>query len=683
MAAPFGAAEYLSSTSHGIARSVRNAQVSMAGIVESVFRGEGGIVMLEAPTGTGKSIAYSLPAYLSGLRVVISTAKKTLQKQLIGKDLPHIAEKLGPTLSVIPSSALLKGKGNYGCELRKNELEENEHYQRWAAYERELFLEWFAASLTGDLADVPRPVPYQIEAALRVTECVRSSCPHAENNCGYVWAKDRAMNAKILVVNHALLAADLAMGGGKLFGPYDALVIDEAHQAPKFFRDAYSLRLHHKQPEAMRRLLDGSEYELPEVVDRIFGEIFQRIPQTSQTLPMSDAVRPYFEDLYEVIGRARQKMEGKGLLDDEPSFESGDFDVARAKSKLKAGATMVDKVKRLAQIALGRHVERDEEGQILSGGEVDYLVFVDTKGRGSVPEVVVTPLEIGPLIAPPLLGLKKVVITSATLSTNNDFSYMSREFGFHPKQLKDAVILPATFNYKAISCAYVSATSPDPSDRGDAYYDQQAAEIHELLTASKGGALVLCTSYDDMNKFHSTIRSNHLPLSYNMGLQNGPPEPLIEWFLKTPNPVLFGVKTFWEGVDLPGLVCRLIVIPRLPFPNYGDVLLKARKQQVADRLIEAGYEPNRASMQTWADFDLNEAIFDLKQGAGRLIRTETDMGVVAVLDKRAYSNTKGYSHKVRSALPMPTTSDKGKALAFLSGLANMYEEQQAKKEVGV
>jgi len=672
------ASKLLSSTAHGIARSVRPAQVSMAQIVETVFAGTpeaSNVVMVEAPTGTGKSLAYGLPAYLSGLRVVISTAKKTLQKQLNEKDFPFLREKLQSTLAVVPAHALLKGKGNYGCQLRVDELNDNEQFERWAAIERATFLEWFAQSETGDLSDVPRPVPYQIEALMRVSECVRKSCPHAEANCGYTHAKDKAMSAKVLVVNHALLAHDLAMGGGKLLGAYDALVIDEAHQAPKFFRDAYSLRLHHKQPEAMRRLLDGSEYELPEVVDRIYGEIFQRIPQTSQALPMSDNVAPYFEDLYEVIGRARQKMEGKGLLEEEQTFESGDYDVARAKAKLKAGAAMVDKVKKLAQIALGRHVERDEEGQILSGGDVEYLVYIETKGRGSVPEVVVTPLEIGPLIAPPLLGLKKVVITSATLSTNNSFEYMAREFGFHPRQLKEAVILPATFNYKATSCAYISATSPDPSDRSDSYFDKQAAEIHELLVASKGGALVLCASYDDMNKLHSALRTNHMPLPYNMGLQNGPPEPLIEWFLKTPNPVLFGVKTFWEGVDLPGLVCRLVIIPRLPFPNFGDVLLKARKQQVADRLIEAGFDPNRASMQTWADFDLNEAIFDLKQGAGRLIRSETDMGVVAVLDKRAYSNTKGYSHKVRTALPMPTTSDKSKALAFLGGLAGMYEQQ--------
>jgi ATP-dependent DNA helicase DinG len=150
----------------------------------------------------------------------------------------------------------------------------------------------------------------------------------------------------------------------------------------------------------------------------------------------------------------------------------------------------------------------------------------------------------------------------------------------------------------------------------------------------------------------------------------GSPEPLLDWFKNTPRAVLFAVKTFWEGVDVPGLGLRLVVIPRLPFPNAGDVVLQARKKLVMDRLIEnAGYEEKRASLSAWDSFDFQEAIMDLKQGAGRLIRSETDMGVVALLDRRAFGTTKGYSNKVRAALPMPTTSDKAKVLQFLTALA--------------
>jgi ATP-dependent DNA helicase DinG len=203
-----------------------------------------------------------------------------------------------------------------------------------------------------------------------------------------------------------------------------------------------------------------------------------------------------------------------------------------------------------------------------------------------------------------------------------------------------------------------------------------SAEIHELLTASRGGAFVLCASYDDMNQLADGCRTllRNKPRGagspYLISTQVGSPEPVLDWFKSTPRAVLFTVKTFWEGVDIPGLGLRLVVIPRLPFPNAGDVVLQARKKLVVDRLMDgAGYEEKRASMSAWDAFDFQEAIMDLKQGAGRLIRSETDMGVVALLDKRAYGNTKGYSGKVRNALPMPNTDDKAKVLQFLGALA--------------
>lgn len=663
-----------------IVKNDRLAQLLMTDLVGVCFDPEtAGITLCEAGTGTGKSLAYMVQAMLCGMRVVVSTAKKALQQQLIEKDVPFLQNALKRHLPVVPEAASLKGKGNYACKLRVEELKLSDQFQKLPVSERAAFLEWLDSSSVGDLSELKKP--FMLESGVRVTECVRLSCPFADK-CGYVKAKDRASNpkTKIIIVNHALLAVDISLGGGKIFGVYDGVVMDEGHQAPQYLRDAYSLKLHHKQPEAVGRFLGNSDFELPEVFDRVYVEIFKKLSNRSEELDLPKmGLQTYFEDLYQVTDQAQQRMKGRGLLaeEDEGGGGEGNYDVAKAKAKLRAGAELVSKIRKAAQIALGLHVERDEEGYVLSGGEVDYVSYTTSAPRGGVSEIIVTPLEIGPLVAPVLQSIKKVFITSATLSANNEFNYIRREFGLNASEVKHSAILPHTFNYKSLACAYVSGTSPDPSNRDDGYYDAQAAEMHQLLMASKGGALVLCTSYDDMNKFHNAIRANHQnEINYNMGTQFGPIEPLIEWFKRTPNPVLFGVKSFWEGVDLPGLMCRLIIIPRLPFPNYGDVLLKARKARVADQLIEAGYEPNRASMQTWADFDLNEAIFDLKQGAGRLIRTETDMGVVAVLDKRAHPNGgKGYSGKVRGALPMPVTYDAEKAKAFLRILAGRYESE--------
>lgn len=662
--------EWLDNTAAGIARSVRPGQVTMTRLVEETFTSEqGGIAFLEAGTGTGKSFAYLIPAILSGKRVIISTAKKALQNQLVDKDLPFLCGKI----KQVPF-ALLKGKNNYACMLRFKELSGTDAYKHLPQYERNTVEAWMEQSEFNDLSELNPP--FTLDNQVRVTECVRKSCPHAENACGYVDARDKALSSQIVVVNHALLAYDLSVGGGKILGKYDALVIDEAHQAPKFFREAFSLKLHHKHPEAIRRLFDGTEFEPHEILNGIYDALFTSVPAKNDPLVLTPALQQIFEDLHGELDRVHGKLSAKGLLDEDDPVDTTGGVAAAARAKLKAGATLIDKSRKLAKIVLGKHVVRDEEGEVIAGDDTDYLCYVEKRGRGEVPEIVVTPVEVGPLIAPALLGVGRVIVTSATLATANGMDYMAREYGLNSSQIRVKQVLPSPFDYKSRSTAYISPTAPDPTGRGDDYFAAMSAEIHELLVASRGGAFVLCASYDDMNNLADGCRDllrqgpKGAASPYIIATQAGAPEATLEWFRKTPRGALFAVKTFWEGVDLPGLGLRLVVIPRLPFPNAGDVVLRARKALVVERLTDQGYEQNRAQIQTWDAFDFQEAIMDLKQGAGRLIRSESDMGVVALLDKRAYGTTKGYSGKVRAALPMPTTSDKARVLLFLGTLAN-------------
>jgi ATP-dependent DNA helicase DinG len=664
------ATDWLSNPQAGVVRTVRPGQITMARLVEEILTSEaGGIAFLEAGTGTGKSFAYLIPALLSNKRVVISTAKKTLQTQLIEKDLPFLTSKIKPT-----TYALLKGKNNYACMLRFKELITTDAYKQLPQYERNTIEEWIEQSAVNDLSELTPP--FTLENLIRVAECVRKSCPYAENGCGYIAARDAALNAQIVVVNHALLAYDLSVGGGKILGKYDALVIDEAHQAPKYFREAVSLKLHHKHPEMLRRLFNGTEYEPHEILDHIYNTIFTKVPEKNDKLNLTPELIQVFEDLHEELDRIYDRLAAKGLLNEDDAAETTDSIIATARAKLKAGAVLIEKCRKLVKIVLGKHVIRNEEGDIIDGDETDYLCYVEKRGRGEVPEIVVTPIEIGPIIAPALIGIKRVVITSATLATANGMDYMAREYGLHASQITIKTTLPSPFDYKSRSTAYISPTAPDPSSRGDEYYAALSSEIHELLVASRGGAFVLCASYDDMNNLADGCREllrqepKNGTTPYIIATQTSSPESMLEWFRKTPRGALFAVKTFWEGVDQPGLGLRLVIIPRLPFPNVSDVVLRARKEAVVERLIEQGYEQGRAQIQTWEDFDLQEAIMDLKQGAGRLIRTETDMGVVALLDKRAYGNTKKYSSKVRNALPMPTTYEKNKVLRFLTMLAD-------------
>lgn len=664
------ASDWLNDTRHGIARSIRPGQVAMASLVEGILE-NGGIGFLEAGTGTGKSFAYAIPAILSGKRVVISTAKKALQNQLVEKDLPFLTEKIQRA----PFS-LLKGKSNYACQLRFDELQQTDGFQHLPVFEQSRFADWMRTSERHDLAEYTPFFP--LESGVRISECVRKSCP-ASTRCGYVRTRDRAMDARVLVVNHALLAYDLSVGGGKILGPYDALVIDEGHQAPKYFREAFSLRLNHKHPDAIHRLFDETEFAPHPLLDRVYNAIFTSITPRTERLQLSDALRTYFGDLYTELDKSYLKLKAKGLLDDEEDGDSKESAsaVAAARAKLKAGASLIAKSRKLAQIVLGTHVLRDTDGSIIEGDDTEYLCYVDKRARGDVPEIVVTPVEVGPLVAPSLVKLNRVVVTSATLATATGMNYMLREYGLASSQVPVKQVLASPFNYAACSTAYVSGSGPDPTKRDDSYYAAIAAEVHELLVASKGGAFVLCTSYEDMERLHDGCREllRNLPKGaaapYLGAVQNSNVEALLDWFKTTPRAVLFAVKTFWEGVDVPGLGLRLVVIPRLPFPNAGDIILQTRQERIAERLVEsAGYEERRASMVAWDELSFQEAIMDLKQGAGRLIRAEGDMGVVAILDNRAFGTKKGYSGKVRASLPMGVTTDKAKVLAFLAGVAN-------------
>jgi len=660
------AKDWLDNTEAGVARSVRSSQVAMTNIIEKVFMGEEpSIAFIEAPTGVGKSYAHLIPSILSGKRIVISTGKKALQTQFVEKDLPFLTSKIKAV-----KYAQLKGKNNYCCKLRVMEQQAAGQFNAVNDEDVAMLEDWLARTTTGDLSTLPRP--FILEPQIRVAECVRKVCPHLDS-CGYVKSKEAAKAAEIVVVNHALLAYDLSVGGGKVLGDYNGLVIDEAHEAPRYFREAFSLRLNHRQPDTIQRVFEGTEFEAHDVLGKIYEAIFKELPAEGGALNVTSRLRDMFTDLYVELDFVHARLKNKGLLDDdEDGVPTGASDAARQHAKLKSGAIVVDKGHKAVEILLGKHINYDEEGEVL-GRPTEYIAYVERRGR-ELPEIVVTPVEVGPLVAPSLLHIGRVVVTSATLATPAGMAYMAREFGLHHSQIQTQVTLTSPFNFAAKSAAYISNTSPPPTDKSDVYYDKMAAEIHELLAASKGGAFVLCASYVDMTKLYEAVRANHHPLPYRVAQQSGAPEALLDWFKKTPRAVLFGVKTFWAGVDIQGLGLRLVIIPRLPFPNFGDPVLRARKQRVIDAHMEQGVEESRASMMAWDSFDFQEAMMELKQGVGRLIRSETDMGVVALLDRRAATvGGKAYGAKIRAALPMPVYPDKAKILKFLEKLASVAE----------
>lgn len=652
--------QYLSDPALGLVRSVRPAQLRMAQFVTDIIE-NGGIAMLEAGTGTGKSFGYGLPAVLSDKRVVISVSKKSLQGQLVDKDLPHLVRATRPV-----GFSLLKGKRNYPCTLRWEELKTSPAFGNVPTEEAERFAEWLLQPGVRDLAGWNFPWLREVQ----VNECVRNHCPHSDG-CSYVQQRDAAQLSRILVVNHAMLAFDLAMGGGKLLPKYDVLIIDEAHQAPQFFRDAYSIDISPRHPMMIAQLLKDSDFEVGDDFVRFCEGVFSMIPSRAEELSIDAGMEHLFGKLLAKAGDIHGRMTATGILgEDDGSSAPASGLQARLRAKIRAGGQMIGQVKRLCEIILQVPPNPDATTRVDKLAPNEWLVYTE-KVRDDT-HLIATPLEVGPLVAPALLGIGRVIATSATLG-GGKVGFMAREYGLKEAQIRIQETLPSPFDYERRSLLYVSRTAPDPADRSVNYYEKMADEVHELLYASRGGALVLCASTDDMKFLHDEIYKRHFRnkgMNYKLAMQ----EPgfsfdaVLEWFKSDKSSAFIGLKTFWEGVDIPGDGLRLVVIPRLPFPNRGDAVISARKKRYIEALTDSGVEDGEAGYRAWNSFDLQIALMDVAQGAGRLIRTETDAGVVAILDTRVYGKNKPYGATIRKSLPHKLfTGDKALLLRILNG----------------
>lgn len=642
------AAEWLSDPAKGIAKTVRPAQVRMASLVEKVLN-EKGFAMIEAGTGTGKSFAYLVPAILSGKRILISTAKKTLQKQLRDQDLPFLIKAMQSPVSF----ASLKGKNNYACKLRLEDFVQSGNSDQFSYHDVKSFLNWAEGDLFGELDDYTQTVDFAPQ--VRVSECVALKC-HFADSCGYRRAKTQAATSKIVVVNHALLAYDLYMGGGKIIGAYDAVIVDEAHQAAKYFREAHTCRIHNKQAESLRKLLQDTGFVVPETLDQNVAAFLSVLPDRGRVYPNYRVVDNALAMHGDLI-RLKQQfiLEGVWSESSEQNEEASSNREAKELSRLRAAASVTQRMLQACEVCVDKlDLKLNEHGEELPAPQ-DYVTFVEAKNNHK--EFVATPVEIGPFVGPALRRLGTAIFTSATLSTGGTFDYLCREVGLKSEDVAVQEILPQPFDYRANSCLFISDKTVEyKRETREEYWDTCASVMHDLFTASVGGAFVLCASYDDMNAFYERLHAMR-SRNYEMRTQMGNADLLVDWFRETKNAVALGVKSIWEGVDIPGLGLRLVVIPRMPFPNPDDPVFTARKARYVKNRVASGTTQKVAELNSWQYYDLQEALMDFKQGAGRLIRRETDKGVVAVLDRRVYGNTKRYSNTVRNSIPHPPTYD--------------------------
>lgn len=612
----------------------RAAQQQMAlAVAEAIESGENLIV--EAGTGTGKTFAYLAPALRAGKRVVISTGTKNLQDQLFGRDLPRLSEALGAKLRV----SLLKGRANYLCLHRMRKAQQDvrarQAWARLAEIER-----WSLATPNGELSELPGDAPDEAFAA-RISStadnCLGSKCPDFAD-CFVVRARRAAAAADLVVVNHALLFADhlIRQEGFSVLPGAEAVVIDEAHQLPEMALRHFGQRVSTQQLQALARDIAGEVDKWNDTPDLTLA--LTELVEATTRLESQFGMGGQRERLSEFVGRLGVNEVLWGLS------ECIDTVVQCLKPLEERSAEFGN--------ALERALKLQERWSVVSDGDVrDAQVrWVEPIGRGGALNA--TPLE----VAKPFAAMRAAhagawVFTSATLAAGKDFQHFSGPLGLSgTPELK----LDSPFDYAAQARLWLPPNLPEPND--PAYSGAVARAMQPVIAASGGGAFVLCTSHRALQTYAGLLRQM-LPGLMVLAQNDLPKAELLRRFVEAGNAVLVATASFWEGVDVKGSALRLVIIDKLPFAAPGDPVLDAK----LDAIKQAGGNP-------FNDDQLPRAIVTLRQGVGRLIRDETDRGLLMLCDPRLKS--KSYGKKVLASLPpMPVLATLPEVETWLRAMA--------------
>jgi len=597
----------------------RAGQVAMAEAVATAVASERPLVV-QAGTGTGKTWAYLVGSLLDGRprRIVIATATKALQDQLAGKDLPTIAAAgLRPGLTW----AVLKGRSNYLCRQAASEAAREADAPmlpgadtRGIGTEIRKLLAWANESQTGDRAELdfePRPQAWS-SVSVGSEECPGAQACPSGGSCFAEAAYERAREADVIVVNLHLLGAHVASGGFVL-PEHDVVIVDEAHETEDVLAGALGVTITPGRVGAVARLTPGSAIvRHRDSLDRALTPFSgKRLAKGAASEP---AVAEALADLAQVV------REERGALRSGPLDETAD-QKARRERAAKALDTLAGDV-----------------DTVLGAGD-DFVTWVETSGAGNQPALRVAPVDVGVELAKVLWSSATPILTSATIPPG-----ISARLGLAGAAVELDVGSP--FDYRTQSLLYVPRL---PDVRNPRHEAAAHEELEFLLTAAGGRTLALFTSWRAMRAARAAL--DHLP--YTLLAQDDLPKPaLIEQFRTDLTSCLFATMGFWQGVDVPGDACSLVVIDRLPFARPDDPVAEARRE--------------RAGPAAFSVVDVPHAAIRLAQGAGRLIRSATDRGVVAVLDPRLAEAS--YRPAILGALPpMRRTRDRADVTAFFSG----------------
>ncbi len=600
----------------------RPGQVAMADAVSHAISSERHLIV-QAGTGTGKSLAYLVPAVLAGRKVVVSTVTKGLQDQLAGKDLPFLAEQLDREIRF----AVLKGRSNYVCLQRVSEVGAQDDQlgldgldDGAPAEEIERLVEWAQRTETGDRAELSFEPVARAWSAVSVgpRECPGAQrCPQGET-CFTERARRAAADADVIVVNSHLYGLDVATHGGVL-PDHDVVVIDEAHQLEEVVSATAGSEVAPGRFAALARtsralitdesLADGLDASGALLADELGSLVGQRL------------AAPLDGSLATTLATARERA--ARLLDAVRKVPTdGPADVgARRERALQAASTLVDDLDAALSVP------------------DTHVAWVD--GPADRASLQITPIDVSEVLADGLWSQRTAILTSATIPAG-----LAERLGIEADQV-DVLDVGSPFDYESHALLYCATAMPDP--RSDQYASALERELESLIVAAGGRTLALFTSWRAMD---AAARALGPRLPWTVLTQRDLPKPaLIEAFTDDEESCLFATLGFWQGIDVPGPALSLVTIDRLPFPRPDDPVLSARRE--------------RAGAQAFRTIDLPRAATLLAQGAGRLIRTAADRGVVAVLDPRLASASSYRWELIRSLPPMRRTKDRAEVEAFL------------------
>jgi ATP-dependent DNA helicase DinG len=581
----------------------RAGQLDMAEAVESALTDKRHLIV-EAGTGTGKTLAYLVPAILSGKRVVVSTGTKNLQEQLFFKDIPFLERHLGPL-----RACYMKGRANYACRQKIYDAEKEpvlEGLEEVADFQ--IIREWEKSTETGDRAEIkslPESSAAWAKIDARSDRCAGQKCPQFER-CFITKMHQKAVESDIIIVNHHLFFVDLAVKGeletSGIIPDYGAVIFDEAHDVEEVAGQYFGVSVSSYQFEELTRdvtALAGRKDFGSQELDRIVMMLGERAMHFLSLFGAPD-------------GRTGFRAQEAFLMKNEEIYR----DVLAG---LELLAMQLEFLKAAPEETIPlTHRAREIARRLqffMESNDRQYVYWIERRGRGTFLQA--TPIDVSKLLDDKLFdAIDSVILTSATLAVAGEFEFVKNRLGLRNAR---TLIVPSHFDYQEQALLYVPQSLPDP--RSPAFVSAAAREIIELLFLSRGRAFVLFTSNQQMRLIYDRV-SFEVP--YQTLLQGtAPRSALLEEFRATPNAVLFATASFWQGVDVPGDQLSCVIIDKLPFAVPSDPVVEARVNAIKE---EGG--------DAFHSYQVPQAAIALKQGFGRLIRSRSDRGVLVLLDNR-------------------------------------------------